>query len=43
MGYYYANMMGGGLGIFCLITWIALMAFLITGTMYFWKNMKKGR
>lgn len=39
---YYTNMMAG-FGLFGLITWIALLAFLISGTMFFMKNMKKGR
>lgn len=49
MGYYgwgtaaAANSWAGIGSLFGIITWIALIAFLISGTMFFWKNMKKGR
>lgn len=39
MGYY-----GGGMGLgslFGLVTWIALLAFLILGAMYFWKELHR--
>ena len=34
----YGNMMGGA-GVFGLITWIALLSFLILGSIYFWKEI----
>lgn len=46
MGYYGWGAAGATAGIdslFAIITWVLLIAFLVTGTMYFWKNMKKGR
>lgn len=47
MGYYGwgagATAMSGFGSLIGIVTWVALIAFLVTGTMYFWKNMKKGR
>ena len=44
---YYGNMMGGWglMGSFGLLTWVALITFLILGIAYFWKeiNKPKGR
>lgn len=39
MGYYGNNMMAN-FGIFGLLTWLALMFFLVLGSMYFWKEIK---
>ena len=39
-GYGYGGMMGSA-GIFGLITWIALIAFLILGAIFFWKQIQK--
>lgn len=36
----YETMMGGW-GIFGLITWLALLAFLIFGSIYFWKEINR--
>lgn len=38
--YGYSGMMGGA-GVFGLLTWIALLAFLILGSIYFWKQINK--
>lgn len=38
--YGYNNMMGSW-GIFGLVTWIALLAFLILGAIYFWKGINR--
>ena len=44
---YYNSMMGGWglMGTFGLLTWVALITFLILGIAYFWKeiNKPKGR
>ncbi|MBI2405220.1 hypothetical protein HYV22_03530 [Candidatus Gottesmanbacteria bacterium] len=42
MGNYwgYGTMMGN-VGLFGIITWIALLVFLVLGSMYFWQNMKR--
>ena len=40
MGNYYGNMMGGW-GIFGLITWILVLAFLVLGIIYFWKEINR--
>ena len=44
---YYGSMMGGWglMGSFGLLTWVALIVFLILGIAYFWKeiNKPKGR
>lgn len=37
---YFGNMMAGW-GLFGLITWIALMFFLVLGSMYFWKEISR--
>lgn len=37
---YNGNMMAGW-GVFGLLTWIALLAFLILGAMYFWKEINR--
>ena len=42
MGYGYSNMMSN-MGIFGLVTWIALLAFLILGSIYFWKEINKSK
>ncbi len=45
-GYYGGMMNGWGLmGTFGLLTWVALIAFLVLGIVYFWKeiNKPKGR
>lgn len=36
----YGNMMGGA-GVLGLLTWLALLAFLILGSVYFWKEINK--
>ncbi len=44
MGYYNWNWGGnmmGNVGLLGLLTWIALLAFLITGTLYFWKQINR--
>lgn len=38
-GYGY-NMMGG-FGLFGLVTWIAMLTFLVLGSLYFWKEINK--
>lgn len=42
MGYYGNNMMSSW-GVFGLITWIALLVFLILGSMFFWKEINRKR
>lgn len=37
---YGGGMMGAG-GLFGLMTWIALLVFLVLGSMYFWKEINK--
>ena len=37
---YYGNMMAGW-GLFGTITWLALIAFLVLGIVYFWKEIKR--
>ncbi len=39
MGYGYGNMMGNSFGIFGLVTWIALLVFLVSGSMFFLKKL----
>ncbi len=43
MGNFYGGMMGGlGQGsILALLTWLSLLAFLILGAIYFWKQINK--
>jgi len=36
----YGNMMGGA-GVLGLLTWMALLAFLVLGSIYFWKEINK--
>lgn len=40
---YYSGMMGsfGGWSLFMLLTWLALITFLILGIAYFWKEINK--
>lgn len=37
----YNGSMMAGWGIFGLITWLALLIFLILGSIYFWKGIQK--
>lgn len=41
MGLGYRNMTGLPFGIFGLLTWIALLAFLILGSIYFWREIQR--
>ena len=41
MGNYGWNNMMGGWGLIGVITWIALLAFLILGSVYFWKEIQR--
>ncbi len=41
MGNFGYNMMNGGAGLFGLLTWLLLIAFLALGCMYFWKQINK--
>lgn len=44
MDYGFGGMMSGGAGqfsFFALITWLALVVFLILGSVYFWKEINK--
>jgi hypothetical protein len=43
MGNFYGgyNSMMGSAGLFGLITWIALLSFLVLGSIYFWKEINK--
>ena len=40
MGNYYGNMMGTW-GLFGLLTWLAFVAFLVLGSVYFWKEINR--
>lgn len=41
MGYgYYSNMMGNW-GLFGILTWLAVIVFLVLGSIYFWKKINK--
>lgn len=39
---YYGNMMAGW-GILGVITWLALIVFLVLGSVYFWKEINRRR
>ena len=44
MGNFYGSMMGGYFGfgaIFGLVTWIALLSFLIFGSIHFWQEINR--
>lgn len=43
MGNWYGSMMGGGnqWGLLALVTWLVVLAFLILGSVYFWKEINK--
>jgi hypothetical protein len=40
MGTFYGGMMGNA-GLLGLLTWLALLTFLILGSIYFWKKINK--
>jgi len=40
MGNYYGNMMSNW-GLFGLLTWLAVITFLVLGIAYFWKEINK--
>lgn len=43
MGYYgWGNMMGGW-SLLAFLTWVALVVFLVLGSIYFWNGIKKKR
>jgi len=42
MDWGYGGMMGGGLGqTYGFLTWLALIVFLVLGSLYFWKGINK--
>lgn len=41
MGLGYRNMTGGPFGILGLLTWIALLAFLILGSIHYWREIQR--
>ncbi len=40
---YWGGSMMGSYGAFGILTWLALMSFLILGSMYFWKEINRRR
>ena len=43
MGYGWSGSMMGNFGAFGLLTWLALIIFLVLGSIYFWKEINKKR
>jgi uncharacterized membrane protein len=43
MGNFYGMMGGGSWGFFGLLTWLALIVFLVLGSMFFWKEINRKR
>lgn len=41
MGYAWGGSMMGNIGVFGLLTWLALLLFLVLGSAYFWKELNK--
>lgn len=39
----YGNGMMGSFGLFGLLTWLAMLTFLILGSMFFWKELNKSK
>ena len=40
-GYNYGGLIGGGYGIFCVITWLVVIVDLVLLGMWLWKQIKK--
>ncbi|MDP1721935.1 MAG: hypothetical protein Q8L37_01880 [Candidatus Gottesmanbacteria bacterium] len=41
MGYGWGGTMMGSFGVYGLLTWLALIVFLVLGSLYFWKGLTK--